>query len=343
MNTVPNKCTKSVFDQDTETNRGADSEATALLDVTAPQCGRTSGRSLGVSADVASTRAVAGARRDVVRAEEGCGTPRTIAMPVSLTARPGPRRLRSARRRRASPFVPRVEPSSSFADDESSEWLSEWGEAPRGAHETDGPGWRGGGKRPIACRRKRTQRRREPLPVAVVPPGSSPSVGVAAVEAALRGWLTRNRALHEPKRITLIKMLGTGLVDEPATSARRMRPRRARIAKTAMTAMTAKTSFESSDSVRQRHPARCERATGGRARDFSGPAVRRGGPRRLRAASGGEARGVHPQAHAPRNAPTTRRRRRSARSAATACGTAWRRTRGTRTRATRTRRRGTKA
>ena len=78
-----------------------------------------------------------------------------------------------------------------------------------------------------------------------------------------------------------------------------MRPRRARIAKTAMTAMTAKRRSKTSDSVRQRHPARCERATGGRARDFSGPAVRRGGPRRLRAASGGEA-GVHPQAHAPR-------------------------------------------
>jgi microtubule-associated protein-like 6 len=39
-------------------------------------------------------------------------------------------------------------------------------------------------------------------------------VGVAAVEAALRGWLTRNRALHEPKRITLIRMLGAGLVDD---------------------------------------------------------------------------------------------------------------------------------
>ena len=51
-------------------------------------------------------------------------------------------------------------------------------------------------------------------PVAVVPPGSSPSVGVAAVEASLRGWLTRNRALHEPKRITLIRMLGAGLVDD---------------------------------------------------------------------------------------------------------------------------------
>ena len=30
----------------------------------------------------------------------------------------------------------------------------------------------------------------------------------------LRGWLTRNRALHEPKRVTLIKMLGAGLLEE---------------------------------------------------------------------------------------------------------------------------------
>ena len=113
------------------------------------------------------------------------------------------------------PPLPRVEPSSSFADDESSEWLSEWGEAPRGAHETDRPGWRGGGKAPNRVPSKTHAKASRPLPVAVVPPGSSPSVGVAAVEAALRGWLTRNRALHEPKRITLIKMLGTGLVDEP--------------------------------------------------------------------------------------------------------------------------------
>ena len=109
---------------------------------------------------------------------------------------------------------PRVDPSLSFADDESSEWLSEWGEAPRGAHETDRPGWRGGGKAPNRVPSKTHAKASRPLPVAVVPPGSSPSVGVAAVEASLRGWLTRNRALHEPKRITLIRMLGAGLVDD---------------------------------------------------------------------------------------------------------------------------------
>ena len=61
---------------------------------------------------------------------------------------------------------PRVDPSFSFADDESSEWLSEWGDAPRGAHETDRPGWRGGGSSTSGSgggggwRRRRWKRRR---------------------------------------------------------------------------------------------------------------------------------------------------------------------------------------
>ena len=123
----------------------------------------------------------------------------------------------STSHRAATKGVPpamRMEPSLSFADDESSEWLSEWGEAPRGAHETDRPGWRGGGKAPNRVPSKTHAKASRPLPVAAVPPGSSPSVGVAALEAALRGWLTRNRALHEPKRVTLIKMLGAGLLEE---------------------------------------------------------------------------------------------------------------------------------
>ena len=84
-----------------------------------------------------------------------------------------------------------MEPPCSFADDESSEWLSELGEAPRGAHEMDRLGWRGGGKAPYRVPSKTHAKSSRPLTVAAVPPGSSPSVGVAKLEAALRGWLTR--------------------------------------------------------------------------------------------------------------------------------------------------------
>ena len=42
--------------------------------------------------------------RCLSRRRKRCGTPRTSVMPVSLTARPGPRRLRIARRLKASPL-----------------------------------------------------------------------------------------------------------------------------------------------------------------------------------------------------------------------------------------------
>ena len=96
-------------------------------------------------------------------------------------------------------------------DNAESEWMSEWGEAPAGAHESDRPGWRGGGVAPNR-RRVASARVERPRPIAVVPAGTSPSVGVAGLESKLRRWLIAHRALHEPKRLTLIRMLGAGLV-----------------------------------------------------------------------------------------------------------------------------------
>ena len=100
-----------------------------------------------------------------------------------------------------------------FVDNESSEWLSEWGEAPRGAHEGNKPGWRGGGSAPDRTTKNTKPAKPErPLPLSsVVPSGSHPSIGAYAVESKLRSWLTQNRTLHEPKRITLIRVLGAGL------------------------------------------------------------------------------------------------------------------------------------
>ena len=96
-------------------------------------------------------------------------------------------------------------------DNAESEWMSEWGEAPAGAHESDRPGWRGGGVAPNR-RRVASARVERPRPIAVVPAGTSPSVGVAGLESKLRRWLIAHRALHEPKRLTLIRMLGAGLL-----------------------------------------------------------------------------------------------------------------------------------
>ena len=119
-----------------------------------------------------------------------------------------------AQRRRWDPdeLLDGVRERTAYApDDAESEWMSEWGEAPAGAHESDRPGWRGGGVAPNR-RRVASARVERPRPVAVVPAGTSPSVGVAGLESKLRRWLIAHRALHEPKRVTLIRMLGAGLV-----------------------------------------------------------------------------------------------------------------------------------
>jgi hypothetical protein len=104
--------------------------------------------------------------------------------------------------------------ASGFVDQDSSEWLSAWGEAPRGAHEGEKPGWRGGGLavNKVAPNKKQTKASR-PAPVTVVLTGRNPSIGSGAVERALRVWLIQNRTLHEPRRMTLIRILGTGLAE----------------------------------------------------------------------------------------------------------------------------------
>ena len=41
-----------------------------------------------------------------------------------------------------------IKERTAYADASRSEWLSEWGERPTGAHENDRPAWRGGGLAP---------------------------------------------------------------------------------------------------------------------------------------------------------------------------------------------------
>jgi hypothetical protein len=108
-----------------------------------------------------------------------------------------------------------IKERTAYADASRSEWLSEWGERPTGAHENDRPAWRGGGLAPNRRTPPEAETRAaRPRPVPIVPLGSTPSVGAAQVEADIRRWLVANRALHETKRITLIRVLGAGLQPE---------------------------------------------------------------------------------------------------------------------------------
>ena len=108
-----------------------------------------------------------------------------------------------------------IKERTAYADASRSEWLSEWGERPTGAHENDRPAWRGGGLAPNRRTPPEAETRAaRPRPVPIVPLGSTPSVGAAQIEADIRRWLVANRALHETKRITLIRVLGAGLQPE---------------------------------------------------------------------------------------------------------------------------------
>ena len=105
-------------------------------------------------------------------------------------------------------------------DEESSEWLSEWGDAPEGPSgfgpSKVRPGWKGGGEAPGPSDgrfRALPSRASRPRPVPLAPRVSDEpdSLGIAGVEAKLRRWLVTNRRVHEPRRLTLLRMLGRGL------------------------------------------------------------------------------------------------------------------------------------
>jgi len=105
-------------------------------------------------------------------------------------------------------------------DDESSEWLSEWGDAPAGPSGFGPsklrPGWKGGGEAPGPHDGRfralpATASRGRPVPTAPRVGHEPHSLGIAGVEATLRRWLVTNRRVHEPRRLTLLRMLGRGL------------------------------------------------------------------------------------------------------------------------------------
>lgn len=114
-----------------------------------------------------------------------------------------------------------------YDDDDDDEWDSEWGDMPgEGGGATATPPWRMGGPPEVILtagegtsrgrRRPGTAPptgRRGPVAVSVTPSTSvmPHTVGAAGVEAQLREWLAVNRAVHEPRRMTLIRMLGAGL------------------------------------------------------------------------------------------------------------------------------------
>ena len=118
-----------------------------------------------------------------------------------------------------------VHPSSEDAD--VSEWDSDWGDMPVGVGENGGmPPWRMGGPPevilPGPSRVSRSARGRANRPADVQPVvcASPDDVGAAGVEARLRRWLAAHRAVHETRRMTLLRMLGVGLAlddEKPST------------------------------------------------------------------------------------------------------------------------------
>ena len=112
------------------------------------------------------------------------------------------------------------QPTVEHPDDESSEWLSEWGDAPAGPSGFGPsklrPGWKGGGEAPGPHDGRfralpATASRGRPVPTAPRVSHEPHSLGIAGVEATLRRWLVTNRRVHEPRRLTLLRMLGRGL------------------------------------------------------------------------------------------------------------------------------------
>ena len=102
-------------------------------------------------------------------------------------------------------------------NDDSSVWNPEWGDMPGGAASAMPP-WRAGGPPEVVLAASVPRRpgtagtpRRRPVAVTMTTSARPDSVGVAGVEARLRQWLDAHRVVHEPRRMTLIRMLGAGL------------------------------------------------------------------------------------------------------------------------------------